>query len=202
MNVNDKYVDELPDEYKRAFIQYKRGVFKTEHYGSHQPLLIHLLNTITDGNVIEFGIGNNSTPLLHLLCEKLKRKLFSYEFECDWYDKFKSYENENHKLFLLDDKTFKTNKTPFNEKLYSIAFIDSRPAWTRQHAINLLKNHVDYFVVHDVAKVMENGEIIPMNTKLYDFSCFKTVLMFKEVDRATALCTNKEIPEELKNILK
>jgi len=197
--INDKFMDEVVDEYKKAYTQYKSGAFITEHYGSHQPLLIHTVNTITEGNIIEIGTGYNSTPILHLLCEKQGRKLFSYEFESDWYDKFKSYENDNHKLFLLDEKTLTTNNI-FNKNTYSIALIDSRPPWTRQYIINLLKDYVDYFIVHDVAKVLKNGTIIPMNTKLYDFKCFKTVLIFKKVDRATALCTNKEVPNELKII--
>lgn len=200
--INDKYIDELPNNCIKAYLDYKEGKFVTEHYGSHLPVLIHIVNTITKGNIIEFGTGFYSTPVLHLLCEKLKRKLFSFEFIPEYYEMIKSYESDNHKIFLLDEIKFLNNVYTFNEDKYSIALIDSSPRTTRQPAISFLKDSVDYFIVHDTAKVSIDGVVSLMNTKLYDFSCFKTVLMFTKVDRATALCTNKEVPEELGKIFK
>jgi hypothetical protein len=202
VNINDKYINELPDNCIKAYLHYKEGKFVTEHYGSHLPVLIHTVNTITEGNVIEFGTGLYSTPVLHLLCEKLGRKLFSFEFNSEYYEINKSFENDNHKIFLLDEIMFRNNEYLFTQDKYAIALIDSSPSWTRQVAINCLKDSVDYFIVHDVAKILKNGTIIPMNTKLYNFNYFKTVLMFKKIDRATILCTNKEIPENLMEIFK
>lgn len=193
--MNDKYINELPDIYKKSYLDYKRGLFDTEEWGSHQPLLIHLVNTITKGDVFELGIGDNSTPLLHLLCEKLGRKLFSYEFDKTWYEKYKSYENDNHKLFLLDTKKFRNNEYIFNK--CSIGFIDSHPAWTRQHAINFFVNGAGYLIVHDTSYVV-NGVVRSDNN--YNFSLYKNVLHFKKVNRVSTLFTNKEITEELNKI--
>jgi hypothetical protein len=195
--INDKYINELPDNFKRSYLDYQKGIFDTEPWGSHQPLLIHLVNTITDGSVIELGMGDNSTPLLHLLCEKLGRKLFSYEFDSNWYYKYKPYENINHKLFLLDENLFRDNKYVFERS--SIIFIDSHPAWTRQHAIYFLKDVADYFIVHDTSYV-KNGVICSDNN--YDFSYYKNILHFNKVNRVSTLFTNKEITIELDKIFK
>jgi hypothetical protein len=195
--INDKYIDELPDIYKKSYLDYKEKIFETEEWGSHQPLLIHLVNTITDGDIIEIGMGNASTPLLHLLCEKLGRKLFSYEFDDNWIAKYRSFENDNHKMFLLNETMFSHNEYPLNQNKYAIALIDSHPVWTRQHSINFLKDSVDYFVVHD-AGLMENGVLVPQNN--YNLSFFKNVRYFEKVKRVSALATNKEITEELNKI--
>lgn len=51
MNVNDKYIDLLPDIYKRSYLEYRKGLFHVEGWGSHQPVIIHVLNTVTVGKV-------------------------------------------------------------------------------------------------------------------------------------------------------
>lgn len=195
LNINDKYIDEFPDEFKKSYLDFKNGLFDTEEWGSHQPLLIHLVNTITEGSVIELGMGDNSTPLLHLLCEKLRRKLFSYDFDNNWYNKYKLYENDNHKLFLLDENLFRNNKYNFDRS--TIMFIDSHPDWTRQHAIYFLRNYADYFIVHDTSYV-KDGVVCSDNN--YDFDFFKNVLHFNKVSRVSTLFTNKDITEELNKI--
>jgi len=196
MKINDKYINELPDIYKKSYLDYLTGTSNTETWGSHQPLLIHLVNTITDGNVIEMGMGDNSTPLLHLLCEKQGRKLYSYDFEEKWFNKFLNYQNDDHRIFLLNENLFKQEIYKF-EFHYSIAFIDSHPAWTRQHSIDILKDKVDYFIIHD-SFWNENGKISKLNN--YNFNAFKNVLHFTKVKNGSSVFSNKEFPEEITKI--
>jgi hypothetical protein len=195
--MNDKYIEELPDAFKRSYLDYKNGLFNTEEWGSHQPLLIHTVNTISTGSVIELGMGDNSTPLLHLLCQKLGRNLFSYEFSKNWYNKYTSYENDFHKLVLLEEKPFKNNKYPFPKA--SVMFIDSHPAWTRHHAIKFLKGYADFFIVHDTTYV-QDGKLTSDNN--YDFSDYKNVRHFAKVNRTSTLFTNEEIPIELEKFFR
>lgn len=198
LDINDNYINELPNEYKRAYLDYKRGLFDVEPWGSHQPLLIHLVNTITEGSVIELGMGDNSTPLLHLLCEKLGRKLFSYDFDNDWYLKYKHLENDFHKLFWLDEKKFFNDEYELNKNKYSIVLIDSHPTWTRQYAINYFMCCADYLIVHDTLYINKNGEFISDND--YNFGLYKNVLHFNKVSRVSTFFTNKEITEEIMKI--
>lgn len=197
MNINENYISELSDQYKKSYIDYKNGLFNTEEWGSHQPLLIHLVNTITEGNVLEFGMGDNSTPLLHLLCEKHQRKLFSYEFDSNWFPRYKHYENDNHKLFLLNENNFRNNEYDFEKS--SIAFIDSHPVWTRHHLIEFLKDKVDYLIIHDTSYA-PNGIVEAYND--YNFDSYKNVLHFDKVSRVSTFFTNKDIPEEISKIFK
>jgi len=143
-------------------------------------------------------MGDNSTPILHLLCGKMGRKLFSYDFDPTWLDKFKSYENDNHKILLLYENLFQKNLYKFPNKC-SVAFIDSHPPWTRHHALSTLRDCADYFIFHD-SFWNENNKISRLN--LYDFSYFKNVLHFTKVKNGTTICSNKEIPEELAKIFK
>lgn len=198
-NINDKYIDELPDEFKKSYLDYKNGLFEIEPWGSHQPLLIHLVNTVTEGDVIEFGIGYNSTPLLHFLCEKQNRNLFSYEFDFEYYKNFKHYETDNHKIFFLNENKLANNEYKLNDKHYSIALIDSHPSWTRQYAINYFSSFVDYLIVHDIS-YMKNGIVESDND--YNFNLFKNVLIFNKINRTSALITNKEISDDISKIFK
>jgi len=190
--MNDRYIDELPDIYKVSYSRYMEGHFRVDDYSSHQPLLIHTVNTITGGDVLELGMGDNSTPLLHLLCGKLNRKLFSYETDMEWYNKYKHYESNDHKILPYDLNKFKNN-----DHRYAIAFIDLDTLDTRQRAIYALKDSVDYFIIHDVLE-FKYGQFILYNN--YDLSYFKNILHFIKVSRTSVLCSNKEIPEELKMI--
>jgi len=195
--MNDKYIDELEDKYKLSYLDFKKGRFNTEEWGSHQPLLIHTVNTITEGSVMELGIGDNSTPLLHLLCEKQGRKLYSYEFDEQWYDKYKHYENENHELFLITGRQFKDKEFSLHWLHHSILFIDSHPSWTRQWTIDNLTDNADYFIVHDTYYT-QNGQIKSDNN--YNFDKFKYVKHFNKVNRVSTLFSNKEMPSSLTEI--
>ena len=198
ININNKYIDELPDKFKIGYLEYQRGIFHISEQGStHQPLLIHVVNTITDGDIVELGMGDNSTPLLHLLCEKLGRKLHSYDFDKKWCNEYSQYESDFHKISFLDEAKFRNNEYPLNTKKNSIMFIDSHPGWTRKHAMTYFKDSVDYFIIHDTTHMVGSQVLSPNN---YDFSPFKNVLHFTKVDRTSTLFTDKEISKDVKKI--
>ncbi len=186
MNINDKYINELPNEYKTSYIQYLGGAFNTEEWGSHQPLTIHALNTITEGDVLEFGLGFNSTPIFNHICGKQKRNLISVDFDFNWFQKFTHYQSDLHKVLYLDVDLFKSRSYDFLNKHYSIVFIDSAPMWTRQTMIEYVKNNADYIIAHDTTSIAFHN--VPGYG--YDFSSFKHIYHFKKVSRATTLISN------------
>ena len=51
--INDQYVQELSKEYKKAYLDYQAGKSNIDSWGSHQPLLIHVVNTIIKGDVFK-----------------------------------------------------------------------------------------------------------------------------------------------------
>jgi len=113
------------------------------NFNNHRPLLLACLNA-TGGNVLEFGMGEGSTVVLHEYCKKSNRKLMSLENNKEYFESFKDLENENHFcMFVPDWKKHKFPTTPFG-----VVFIDHAPAEQRHiDAIRFKDSQV--VVVHD-----------------------------------------------------
>jgi len=194
--INGRYMELIKDEYKKSFMAYQQGK-PTLAFSSHQPVLVHLLNTIKQGNVLEFGTGYNSTPLMHIICGLQGRHLTSLETDQEWFNKFTHYKSESHEMFCMEEKTIREWNDSIFDKKFSIAFIDGAPAELRQPFIEKIKDNVDYFVVHDTECVVESK----VNVYAFDFSMFKYVFHFKTQPPMTAVLSNlEEIPEEIKQI--
>jgi hypothetical protein len=206
--LNDKYVDLLKDKYKVSYLLFKAGK-PTEAFSSHQPLLIHVLNTIKEGKVLEFGMGYNSTPLMSAICGMQGRELLSVETDLEWYDKFESYQKQGHHIELIPYKISK-NRIPapvqdpsklidyiISKGRYSVAFIDGAPAEFRQSVVNAIKNVADYIIIHDTECVFQGLK----NCYDFDFSLFKHVYHFKTHPPMTSLISNlEEVNPELLSI--
>ncbi|MCK9428860.1 MAG: hypothetical protein M0R17_02465 [Candidatus Omnitrophica bacterium] len=110
--------------------------------GSHLPVLMKLFS-ITDGPIVEYGGGINSTIFFHWACFSTERKLLT--LESDWI---------NHKLL----RKFRTDwhqcqfvrhwNDAIVEDNYSLVFIDHNPAAQRHVDV---KKHInaEYVVLHD-----------------------------------------------------
>jgi hypothetical protein len=190
--INDKWMDRVRPLYKEAYLLYMRGSLRTKPWGSHQPVLIHVLNTITKGNVLEYGMGWNSTPIMHTICQKQGRKLLSIDYSQEWLDKFIHYKNINHDMFVFDLDKLLNKEYPFFSCKFTVAFIDGSPEQHRQTMIELLKDNVDYFVVHDTEEVAA-GFTYPNFSYKYDFSGFKHVLHFDKAQPMTTILSNLDV---------
>jgi len=179
--LNDKYIEELPDQFKQSYLDYKQGIYEIEPWGSHQPVLIHTLNTITEGNVLEIGMGFCSTPLIHLICQKQNRNILSLDYEQEFFKKLSSYENDKHKMFVFTINKLLNKEYDFFKERFSIVFVDASPGWIRQKFIELIKDNADYIIVHDTEAIKEYS---------YDFSMFKYVLPFTKVKKQTSILSN------------
>jgi hypothetical protein len=194
--LNNRYVDLLPDKYKESYLLFASGK-PTIAFSSHQPLLIHLLNTIKEGPVLEFGMGLNSSPLMNLICGMQGRYLLSVDTDKKWFGKFTSYKKKGHGiLFVKEAEIRHWDHSMFNTK-YSIVFVDGSPAELRQPFIERIKGQADYIVVHDTECVFQGLT----NCYAYDFSSFKHVYHFKTVPPMTSLLSDlDEINKELLSI--
>ncbi len=186
--INDEYINLLKSEYKQAFLQYKKSGI-SEGYGSHQPVLIHMLNTIKTGSVLEFGVGHHSTPVMNLICGMQNRKLLSIDFSVKWLNKFIAYKSSLHDMFVFDNEKLMNKEYDFFKERHSIAFIDGCPPADRQPLIMLLKDNVDYFVVHDTEQVAD-GIKNPVFNYNYDFTLFKHTLHFRQADPITSVVSD------------
>lgn len=112
-------------------------------YGTHLPCLIQAFSKTT-GDVLELGMGVFSTPYLHYACILAKRNLVSYENFKEWYDFMKTYENEYHKVNLVE----KYSDAPV-DKLWDIVLIDQTPDYSRSEEAMRLKDLAKYIIIHD-----------------------------------------------------
>lgn len=112
------------------------------HYSSHMPLLMKAL-TLTSGDVLEFGTGHYSTPLLHWLCEG-NRKLLSVENDMRFYDNAMTFKSEWHDIWFVkdwDDERL--------DRKWGVVFIDHAPAIRRVSEVKRFAELARVVVLHD-----------------------------------------------------
>lgn len=120
---------------------------------SHLPALLACI-ALTDGPVLEIGVGHFSTPHLHALCGALGRLLVSVESNEVWRDEFvKKYGSTTEHAF--------TNWTNPAQGCWSVAFIDHSPGGANRAAVfKALIDVSEFVVVHDAQKDAENFQAI------------------------------------------
>jgi hypothetical protein len=137
--------------------QYKEIVLshETDQVASHQPALIWAMEN-TSGDVLELGMGNCSTVLIHELLKGTNRKILSIEDSSDWMNKFIHLESTNHQ-FVSIERSVDSWKHKIDECSYfnwSVVFVDQgygEEIWrpTRNYAVQKLVQCADFVVAHD-----------------------------------------------------
>lgn len=108
-------------------------------------MLVNFVN-VTDGKILELGMGDYSTPIVHYMCTKNKREIYSYESKPDWFAQFKEFNTDWHRILLVDD----WDKVPIeNNGIWSVAFVDHAPGERRIVDIARLREHCHFVIVHD-----------------------------------------------------
>ncbi len=112
--------------------------------GSHIPILLKIM-LATKFDVVEFGMGYNSTPFLHWICLAQDRVLFSYENDKKWYKRNEEFRNEIHCIEFVEDWD---NVNPYMF-IDAVVLIDHRPAKRRRVDVLRFKDSAHYIVLHD-----------------------------------------------------
>jgi len=119
--------------------------FLHDPYGTHQPVLYEAVMR-TSGPVVEFGIGYNSTPWLHKLCDG--RKLLSAETDIRWLLAFLHFASPGQHRFVLV-KNLDALLRDIMAVPWSVAFVD-QGAWDdRVATVMALKDKARFIVLHD-----------------------------------------------------
>lgn len=124
-----------------------------DNYYTHIPILAKCVS-LFGGNVLEFGIGIGSSPLL---CAMVDGELCSFESDKSWLNMMKSgvhaknlWSKSNHVLHLVQPTEWDSVYGLIDwKKKWSIAFIDHAPGERRVVDIVKLKDLVDVIVYHD-----------------------------------------------------
>jgi hypothetical protein len=141
------------------------------HWGSHMPVLIRLME-LTDGDVVELGTGMYSTPFLHYTCMLQGRKLVSYESDPSYYEIYKDYNCDFHKVIFVED----WEKLDLRrEGRWGVAFIDTNPDLARKGLAKKLRANTNYVVLHDSQPKDEQwrhyaSEVYPLFRRRYDYT--------------------------------
>lgn len=154
------------------------------NWSSHLPILIKVLN-ISEGPVLEMGMGLFSTPVIHWLCLDKKRTLVSYENDLNYFNQNKAFETPWHQIKLVDN----WGRSDIENTHWGLAFIDHTPEARRSIDIKRILNKADYIVVHDTEPESEHkyhfAEIYPLFKYRYNYQRqkpFTTVLSnFKDL---------------------
>jgi hypothetical protein len=136
------------------------------HYASHFPVLIKA-TSITSGPVLEIGAGMFSTPLLHWMCVSHHRELVSYETVPKVYNQLSQFNDEYHRVILIDD----WDKADI-ERSWDVALIDHNPAERRVMEIRKLADYALYIIVHDTH---------PRNEKDYHYDSIRPLFRYEYV---------------------
>lgn len=136
-----------------------------DDYSSHLPLLWEALEA-TEGEVIELGIGNGSTPKLHEYCKQRKRSLFSYENNLEWYRKFEHLRNSHHSIEYTQDWL-----EPIQRHRYTIGvlFSDEAPGFIRKYNIAMFSQNAKIIVAHDTEEKSDHGYLFSLVEPLFKY---------------------------------
>lgn len=140
-------------------------------YGSHLPVLMAIVG-MTDGPILELGIGLYSTPFLHFACLPTNRKLVSYDSDPGWIRYFKDCRSNFHQVNLIDD----WNKLDISD-LWDVVLVDHSPDARRHVEVARLANQAKYLILHD--SDLENdalykySEVYPLFKYRFDYTLCK-----------------------------
>jgi hypothetical protein len=119
------------------------------------PILARVVE-LTDGPIIELGMGMYSTPLLDLMCAEKKRELISFDNDPEWFDENKKWASDYHMVYFVEDwdadKNLKSILEDYPDDLHpliAVALVDHKPAKRRNHEIKRLAKRCKFVLIHD-----------------------------------------------------
>lgn len=98
---------------------------------------------ITEGTIIEFGMGEGSTELLSMAAKDQERRFISYENNPEWYAKFVHLHSPYNNLKFVTD----WDKARVVD--CAILFVDHAPGERRKVEIERFKEKAEVIIVHD-----------------------------------------------------
>lgn len=114
------------------------------HYSTHLPVLLACLEH-AKGNILEFGSGWYSTPMIHAYSIGSGRYARSLEYKSAWYEQLKPHfhDGQNHDYRLVTE-----GLGQFNDVRWGVCLIDNEIP-DRLPALMAVRNFANYILIHD-----------------------------------------------------
>lgn len=127
-------------------------------WGSHLVPLMACV-TATRGAVLEVGVGNWSTPLLHCYCAAGGRKLVSVDENRTWAEKYADFRVCGHEVRGVQYNSFLPEAA---KQQWSVVFLDQSPGWRRAEDALLFLDSADFVLSHDYsgAEVRDSFQLV------------------------------------------
>lgn len=155
----------------------KNRTLASAGYGTHiGPLVAAVM--ATKGIIMEFGMGDYSTTVLHEIARYQDRPLISLEGHKDWLNNFIDLKTPMHQIHHVTN--WDEVKIPMG---VGVAFVDHAPAERRKVEIERLKDIAQIVVVHDSEKLRYYG-YAPV------FAKFKYQKEYQRYSKKTMLLSN------------
>lgn len=116
-----------------------------DQYATHQPTLFRTVLR-SSGDVLELGMGNYTTPILHELCAPAGRRLVSVESSMDWLKQFLYLGQTSFHEFKVVSQWFEFR---LEEAHWGVVLVDHEPYTGRGREIARARRCADYIVIHD-----------------------------------------------------
>lgn len=155
-------------------------------WGSHLPPLMACC-AATSGPVLEVGMGDYSTPLLHSYCAAAGRLLISAETNLDWREKFRWCECPHHRLTDIKDYA---ELAIFSHQFFGVVFLDHSHGDRRAGDAMLFKDNSEYILIHDA---QADDVMRPLNPLLQHFPYQK--IYERYFPHTIVLSAKRPIPE-------
>ena len=100
--------------------------------------------------ILELGVGNGSSPLMYDFCKNNPdSKVLAFETNSPWFNQmFEKYGDlPNYVFNLIED--WNNLGDYLTDEQYQLVFVDQSPWEARINSIDLLKDKVNTFILHD-----------------------------------------------------
>jgi len=112
-------------------------------------LFKELVSLNENASILEFGVGDGSSILIHDYCKENKNaQAIAFETDKSWFLKMKDqYELENYRFVFLEN--WGDLQQYLDNKIYDLVFVDQSPWEARIESIDLIKDKSRTVIVHD-----------------------------------------------------
>ena len=129
-----------------------------DDYASHYPILAAAVNRTAEP-VLECGMGEGSSPMLHYMCKLGGRLLISMETDGDWILKYNSYSHPQHiiKHLTSPDRWAWVDEYIPGNPFFGVVFVDNAPGHVRSWLIEHFKDRARFIIAHDSERDWASG---------------------------------------------